>query len=157
MELEGYSDSDFAGDRETRRSTSGYIVLFGGNAVITKSQRQKSVSLSTCEAELHALTSCAKEIVYLRKLLEEIGMKQKETTKVNVDNSAAIAVAQKNDFNSKLKHSEINQRWLCELVDKQLIRVTYISTDRQLADVLTKPLLKGKYEPFRNGLRLQFN
>ena len=154
LQLEAYSDADFAGDRDTRRSTSGYIVLFGGNIIVSKSQRQKSVSLSTCEAELHSLTSCAKEVVYLRRLLGEIKMKPSKPTLVHVDNAAAIAVAKKNEFSSKLKHSEINQRWLNELIERLLLTVEFISTEKQLADVLTKPLLKAKFEPFRLRLRL---
>jgi len=78
--LEGYSDADFASDIDTRRSTTGYVFMLAYSPITWSLQRQKSVTLSTTEAEYVAAAAAAKEAVWLRKLINDIGCRCKEAT-----------------------------------------------------------------------------
>ncbi|KAM0736959.1 Retrovirus-related Pol polyprotein from transposon TNT 1-94 [Formica fusca] len=97
-ELVGYCDADFAGDRKTRRSTIGYAFIFANGAISWSSQRQKIVTLSTTESEYVAATAAAREAVWLRKLLEEIGSRCDKATVIWVDNQSAIKLAKNPEF-----------------------------------------------------------
>lgn len=89
VELHGFCDADYAGDRETRRSTSGYVFLFGGSVISWSSERQKSVALSTTESEYIAAANAVKELVWLKSLVQELTMKEIPTT-LFMDNQSAI-------------------------------------------------------------------
>ena len=84
-QLWGFVDADFASDEETRRSHTGYCLFLNGGPVSWKSTRQKSVSLSTAEAEWYAASEAGKEIVYLRHILEQFGLPQRKATKLYED------------------------------------------------------------------------
>lgn len=88
--LVGYSDSDFASDLDSRRSTSDYIFKLANGPVTWKSKRQDTVSLSTTEAEYIAASLACKEIIWLRKLLSDIGHRRSHPTKLYIDNQSAI-------------------------------------------------------------------
>ena len=90
--LEGFSDSDWAGDEHDRKSTSGYVFLIGEAPVSWATRKQKSVALSTAEAEYMALSAAVQESIFLRRLLGEIGAEQKEPTVIHVDNQACISM-----------------------------------------------------------------
>ncbi|XP_065073527.1 uncharacterized protein LOC135697684 [Ochlerotatus camptorhynchus] len=85
-DLVAFSDSGWAGDKSTRKSTTGYVVFYGGGAVCWVSRRQSCVTLSTMEAEYVALAETCQEVVWLRRLLEDFGEKQVKATVINEDN-----------------------------------------------------------------------
>ncbi|CAJ2651499.1 unnamed protein product [Trifolium pratense] len=91
--LVGYSDSDWGGDVDDRKSTSGFVFYIGNTAFTWMSQKQPIVTLSTCEAEYVEATSCVCHAIWLRNLLKELSLPQKEPTKIFVDNKSAIALA----------------------------------------------------------------
>lgn len=84
--LHGFGDADFAGDYDTRRSTTGYLFKLGSECIRWKSQRQASVTLSTAEAEYNAACSASTEAIWTRVLLKELGFEQKEPTTIYKDN-----------------------------------------------------------------------
>ena len=101
--LTGYSDADWAGDRDTRRSTSGMTFMLQGASITWSSKRQASVALSTVEAEYMALSQVTQEAIWLQRLLEEVGESTEEGTTIMEDNQGAIATAQNPVFPRRTK------------------------------------------------------
>ena len=104
--LESFSDANFAGDVETRRSTSGVVCKLVGGAVSWTSQKQKSVSLSTTEAELMAVSEAAKEVIWLNRLLGEISHLEEQPV-LGVDSASAIKLIKNPEFHKRTKHIEV--------------------------------------------------
>ncbi|KAL5545314.1 hypothetical protein UlMin_009098 [Ulmus minor] len=102
--LGGYSDSDSGGDIDDRKSTSGFVFFMGDTAFTRMSKKQPIVTLSSCEAEYVAATSCVCHAIWLRNLLKELSMTQEEPTKICVDNKSAIALAKNPVFHNRSKH-----------------------------------------------------
>lgn len=138
VECLGYSDADWAGDREDRRSTSGYLFLMAGGPVSWKSRKQGTVALSTAEAEYIALSSAAQETVWLRRLVSELGNKPEKPTVLMEDNQSAIAMARNPQFHGRAKHIDIRHHFIRERVNEGDIKLVYCPTGDMIADMLTK-------------------
>ena len=110
----GASDSDFAGDRGTGRSTSGHIMSLCGAAVAWRSSQQSCVALSSCEAEYMALTPACQQAIHLRQLLADMGAPQTTATVIQCDNQSAISVANSPVVNDRSKHIDIKWHWVRE-------------------------------------------
>lgn len=145
-ELVGYCDADFAGDVETRRSTTGYAFMFANGPVSWSSQRQKNVTLSTTESEYVAATAAAREAVWLRKLFEELGSGSDKPTVIWVDNQSAIKLAKNPEYHKRTKHIDIKVHYVREKVASQDIELKYISTECQRADIFTKALPRKQFQ-----------
>jgi transposase InsO family protein len=142
-ELECYSDADFGGCAATGRSTSGVVILYAGGAVTWLSQRQVIVATSTTESEIIAASEATKEIIWLKRLFCSI-VKLRYTPILQVDNSAAIKLAQNPEFHRRTKHIDIKYFFVREKVIDGSIDINQISTEHQVADIMTKPLDKGR-------------
>ena len=149
----GYSDSDFARDRDDRRSTTGYVFTLSSAAISWYSGKQKTVSVSTTNAEYLALGATVREGLFFQQLYEEMGMKFKPI-EIFEDNQAAIAIAKNPVHYSKQKHIDIQHHFLREEVNNGRIKVTYCPTDQMVADILTKPLPRSRFQTFRRALGL---
>jgi hypothetical protein len=142
--LYALSDSDFAGCKDTFRSTSGYMILMNGGVVAYYSGRQSTVALCTAMAETIALAKLVVKVKHMRALLFDLQCKQVQTTLINstcvwVDNTAAIAVATGRDFTHEtVKHVTVKVRFLQECVQRGIIMITYIVTSKNIADIMTK-------------------
>jgi hypothetical protein len=158
-ELVGYSDADYAGDRDNRRSTSGFVFMLAGGPVTWTSRKQSSVALSTCEAEYMAMSKACTEAMWLRKLLHEVDFSTPSTppqTNLGVkikpmlyaDNQGAIALTENPVFHNKTKHIENQYHYIRERVAEGSLWVRYVSTDNMIADGLTKPLSRIKFQKF---------
>jgi hypothetical protein len=101
--LHGYVDSDMVGDKDSRRSTTGYVFTIGGTIVSWISKLQKVIALSTIEAEYVAATEASKEMIWLQRFMEELGKKQ-ENNRFYCDSESSIHLAKKSAFHSKTKH-----------------------------------------------------
>ena len=154
--LTGYSDADWAGDRDSRRSTSGNVFVLGNGAITWSSKRQNSVALSTVEAEYMALSQATQEAVWLRRLTEELGQTNQEATTIYEDNQGAICTAQNPVFHRRTKHIHIRYHYVREAVSDNTIKLVYCPTSEMSADLLTKTIPKDQYEYLREklGLRL---
>jgi len=139
--LECYSDADFGGCTTTGRSTSGLVVLHAGGAISWLSQRQGIVATSTTESEIVAATEATKEIIWLQRLFGGI-MELKHTPVLQVDNSATVKLAQNPEFHRRTKHIDIKYFFVREKVIDGVMDINQISTEHQVADVMTKPLDK---------------
>lgn len=143
LQVEAYSDSDFAGDPSTSRSTTGIIVNMASGPVIWRSQLQKGVTLSSTEAEYLALTETAREVKWLKNMLTELTPFTKYNpgvVKMFVDNQSAISLATDHTNSRRSKHVSLRNHFCREQAEEGEIKVEYINTHQQLADTLTKPV-----------------
>lgn len=152
--LTGYTDSDWAGDHDTRRSTSGFVFTLGSGPISWQSKRQPTVALSTCEAEYAGQTQAAKEAIWLRGLLSQLTGTEQFLRSVIIygDNQGAIALAKNPQFHARSKHIDIQTHFVRETVANKQVSLEYIPTADQIADGLTKPLTRDKFEAFRKAL-----
>jgi hypothetical protein len=141
-ELLGFVDSDWAGDINSRKSTSGYVFILGGAAISWSSKRQQTVALSSTEAEYMAASSAAQEAIYLRALLKDLGCVQERPTKILQDNQGAIAMAKDVISSRRTKHIDIRYHFIRERIRNGDIHLEYEPTETMLADCLTKPVSK---------------
>lgn len=147
--LEAYSDSDFAGDTKSRRSTSGYIIMFCGGPIQWCSRKQPIVALSSCEAEYIAAAECCKELLYLKSLLQEL-LDTKMKATLYIDNQSAIKLVENGVLNRRSKHIDVRYKFIHEKVVNGEISVAYVPTTLQYADILTKPLEPLKFKNMLN-------
>jgi hypothetical protein len=138
--LEGWVDADWAGCHDTRRSTTGYVFKINGSAITWSSKRQQTVASSTVEAEYIAMAEAAREAIWLRNLLRELGFKSLLTTKLHVDNQGALRLALNPSTHQRTKHIDIKHHLIRELVEGGTIDLRYVATMEQQADILTKSL-----------------
>lgn len=148
-ELVGYSDSDFAGDLDTRRSNTGYIFLMNGGPVTWCSRKQTTVALSTTESEYMAASDAAKEILWIRQFLLDINEPQEYIT-LNIDNQSTIKLIHNPVFHKRSKHIDVRYNFIREKVESNLIRIKYVESSSQLADFLTKALPVCKFNCIRD-------
>jgi hypothetical protein len=132
-----YADADYANDEETRRSRTGFVTLLNGGAVTWRSHLQRCVSLSSTEAEYNSASEACKEVLWCRQLLQEIHEPQ-ETTIIFEDNSSCINIANNPIADIRTKHIQIKTHHIRECIANGEVNLQKISTNDQLADVLTK-------------------
>jgi hypothetical protein len=155
-QLVGYTDADWAGDPETRRSTSGYIFNIGSGAISWSSKRQPTVATSTCEAEYRGQANATKEAIWLRRLLSELhDTLEPQATIIYSDNQGAIALAKNPVFHGRSKHIDTQVHFTREMVTQGIVDLQWISTKDQIADGLTKALPKGEFVKFRDALGVE--
>ena len=159
-QITGYSDSDFAADKDDRKSVSGFVFTFAGGPISWASRKQKSVTTSTAEAELMALVPATKHAIWLSKFLYEIERSQfigpnGRTVIMNEDNQAAIKMVNNNQISERSKHIDIGCHFVRERSENQDIKVQYCHTDEMTADGCTKGLAKAKFQSFLKLLGLR--
>lgn len=137
--LVGYSDSDFAGDMDTRKSTTGYLFMLNGGPISWASQKQPCVALSTTEAEFMAACEATKSLLWLKQFFKEIDIDQNCTT-LFMDNQSAIKLIYNPVYHKKTKHIDVKYNFIREKVKQKLIDVKFIKSSEQLADIFTKAL-----------------
>jgi transposase InsO family protein len=147
--LKGYMDADWAADLNNRRSTTGYVFLMGGAAISWASKLQTTVSLSTAEAEYKAAAAATQEALYQRQLLADLGFKQEGPTVLYEDNTAAESLIKNPVLHQRSKHIDIKYHFIRERYQSGEIDVQHVSSKDQLADVLTKPLMRQPFELLR--------
>lgn len=149
-----YSDSDYATDPDTRRSTSGYVTVLTGGAVSWMSQRQRIVALSTTEAEYVAASDATKEAIWICRLLESVGVNEKGPTEMRLDNQGSIKLIKNPEFHKRTKHIDVRFHYIREIYENGQIDIKYVPFSKQLADILTKALPKSTFESNRIGLQI---
>ena len=147
----GYTDSDFAGDVTDRKSTSGNIILMGNNPISWTSKKQSVVATSTAEAEYISASVCIKKLLRIKNILYELFKFNKPLT-LFTDNNASKISMENGELNPKLKHISIKYHFNKDNIEKNLIKLKYISTDKMLADTLTKCVNGTKMTTFANQI-----
>ncbi|CAL1371869.1 unnamed protein product [Linum trigynum] len=145
------------GDFDDRKSTTGFVFFLGDTAFTWSSKKQAIVTLSTCEAEYVAATSCACHAIWLRKLLKELNMTQEESTEIFVDNKSALALAKNPVFHDRSKHIDTRYHFLRECVEQKEVALKYVKTEDQIADIFTKPLKQDVFVKMRTLLGVTTN
>ncbi|KAH9679276.1 hypothetical protein KPL71_026064 [Citrus sinensis] len=133
----GYCDSDFAGDLDKRRSTTGYVFTLGGGPVSWRSILQSTIALSTTEAEYMAATEAVKEAIWLKGLLGDLGVIQENIT-VFCDNQSAIFLAKNQTYHTRTKRIDVKYHYVREIIESGVVLLRKIDTKDNPSDMLTK-------------------
>ncbi|KXJ62461.1 hypothetical protein RP20_CCG008456 [Aedes albopictus] len=131
--VEAYADADWGNDPNDRRSVSGYVVKLFGSTMTWATKKQSSVALSTTEAELMALCQVSCEVVWIINVLTSVDLKVTEPVSVYEDNQPCIAVTVEPRKHKRMKHVEIQNVFVRELVQKGRVKLKYLPTEDQVA------------------------
>ena len=152
FKINGRSDSDFAKCPVTRKSVSGWNVKLEDCSVIVKSGMQRSPTLSVTESELVAGVTCAQDMLYVKNLLESIGLQVELPMKLEMDNKGAVDLMHSFSVNGRTKHIEYRYLWLRNLQEEKIIDVQWVKGDENETDIQTKnvagPLFKKHCEVY---------
>ncbi|GJV78115.1 retrovirus-related pol polyprotein from transposon TNT 1-94 [Tanacetum coccineum] len=152
--LTAFADADHAGCQDTRRSTSGSIQLLGDRLVSWSSKRQKSAAISSTEAEYIALSGCCAQVLWMRSQLTDYGFGFNKIP-MYCDNKSAIALCCNNVQHSRSKHIDIRFHFIKEHVENGVIKLYFVNTEYQLADIFTKALGRERIEFLINKLGMR--
>ncbi|CAL8083511.1 unnamed protein product [Prunus armeniaca] len=153
VNLVGYSDADWAGCSDDRKSTSGGVFYIGNNLVAWHSKKQNSVSLSTTEAEYVAVGSCCTQLLWMRQMLEDYGLAQ-SCFLIYCDNMSAIDISKNPVQHSRTKHTDIRHHFIRDLVEDKILSLEFVPSEKQLAHILTKALDFQKHVTLRQSIIL---
>lgn len=154
--LIGYADSDYAGDKDTRRSTTGYVFTLNGTAISWSSKTQSIVAQSSSEAEINALNEGSREAKFLRNLIKDIDPNLLEnTTPIYCDNSGALLIAKGRRNHNRTKHFDIRLFALRDTLKQDNITIRKIDTKEQAADLLTKNTSKAMLDQCTKRINLR--
>ncbi|KAL5729604.1 hypothetical protein ACHQM5_002532 [Ranunculus cassubicifolius] len=152
--LAGFTDSDWAGSVDDRKSTSGYVFRLGSKVISWSSKKQQTIALSSAEAEYIAATDATCEAAWLRRILTDLQQEDEAPTTIHCDNKSAIAMTKNPVFHSRSKHIEIKHHFIRDYVSKGEIQLEYVNTNEQLADIFTKAISTEKFNYFRECLKI---
>ena len=147
----GYCDADYAGDLDTRRSTTGFVFILNGGAITWLSKRQPTVAVSTTEAEYIAAAQATKEALWLRILLTDLGVSI-TTFQIMADNQSALKLLKNPVFSMRSKHIDVVYHFARERVARWEVEFSYIRTEDMLADMFTKAVPSNKFQICCDGI-----
>ena len=158
LNVSGYTDASFQTDHDDYRSQSGFVFMLNGGAVSWKSSKQDTVADSTTEAEYIAASEAAKEAVWMKKFIAELGIMPSASRPLDLycDNSGAIAQAKEPRAHQKSKHILRRYHLICEIVDRGDVKICKVHTDSNIADPLTKPLPRPKHEAHIRAMGMRY-
>jgi len=138
LKVEGYTDADWAGSADDRKSTAGYFTFVGGNLVTWRSKKQQVVARSSAEAEFRGMAVGICELLWIKNLLKDLGCEQEDAMKLYCDNKSAIEIAHNPVQHDRTKHVEIDRHFIKEKIEAGIIAFPFVKSEQQLADMLTK-------------------
>ena len=150
-EINVYCDADWGSDVNDRKSTSGFAIFIGRAFIAWNSKKQNCVSLSTMEAEYVAMSEAIKEETHIKQVLDEVGIKN-VITNVYCDNQAAISQVQQPKHYSRAKHIDIRYHFIRDTLSQRETKLSYVRSDNNIADILTKVLSKDKFARHKQAL-----
>jgi hypothetical protein len=156
VRINAFCDSDWGGDSDDRKSTSGYCVFINNNLVSWNTRKQQTVALSSAEAELMAMTEARKEVIWCYHLLSEMHVKVKLPIKLYIDNRSTINIAKNNTDHTRTKHIDIRHHAIKEDIKNNMIELVWVPTDQQIADIFTKNLGPKHFIKFKEKLMTTF-
>src|SRR3990170_5417825 len=145
VDLVAYSDADYGGCNQSRKSTSGGCQFLGGRIVSWQCKKQVSVATSTCEAEYVAAGSCCSQILWIQQQLRDYGLNFTNTP-IFVDNESTISITNNPVKHSKTKHIEIRHHFIRDCAEKRLIQLVKVHTGNNYADLFTKAFDRSRFE-----------
>lgn len=149
QQLHSYSDANWAEDRKTGKSNSGYYCSFNGGAISWSCRLQDIVALSSTEAEYVALSETCKETIWLKKLLSFFDVNISSEILVLTDSQSCMKMIKNDKFSNRTKHIGAKYHFTRELVSIREIKLRYVETDNNVADLFTKPLGSVKIKQLR--------
>ena len=155
LQIEAFTDADWAGSVTDRRSTFGYCTFLGGNLVTWRSKKQSVVARSSAEAEFRSMAHGICEVLWMRRILKELKIHSPSPMKVYCDNKSAIAIAHNPVLHDRTKHVEIDKHFIKEKIDGGDICMVYVPSNNQAADILTKGLHKRQFDSLVSKLALK--
>ncbi|KAM7489606.1 hypothetical protein LguiB_027090 [Lonicera macranthoides] len=150
--LIGFSDSDYAGDLDDRKSTSGAVFMLNFGAITWSSKKQQVVTLSTTEAEFIAAASSSCQAIWLRRLLEVLHNQQQGPTVIYCNNMSAIKLSKNPVLHGRSKHIDVRYHFLRDLCKDGVINLVFCKSEEQIADIFTKPLKPAVFLRLRSML-----
>jgi hypothetical protein len=154
VRLQGYLDLDWAKSAVDRKSTSRCCFSLGSTVITWSNRKQTSATLSLIEAKYITVSMASCEAIWLRKLLTCLCDQELEPTVIYCDNQSCIKLSENPVFHNRSKHIEIRYHFIRDRIQKGAVKLQYVSTDEQVADILTKPLVKEKFVFFGDKLEV---
>jgi hypothetical protein len=155
IDICAYSDADWANGKVDRKSVTGWVAKLNGDPISWASKKQRTVALSTCEAELYAKAAAIQEVLWLRGLMKELGLNCQTGSTVHGDNQSAISVAKNGVRSDRTKHVDVKYHFVTESVESGEVVLKWVSTHDQHADIFTKALPAPAFHHFRKQLMTQ--
>ena len=137
-DMEAYCDSDYAGDKESRKSVTGYGVYLQGCLIAWKSRGQKTVSLSSSEAEYLAIADVCTEIIFIRNILCFLGIEIDYPIVVRCDNVGAIFLGYNAKTSQRTKYVDMKAHFIREYVDQGIVKIIFVKSEDNVSDIWTK-------------------
>lgn len=141
----GYSDSDFAGDRESSKSTTGFVVLFNGAPFHWKTKLQDHVTLSSTEAEVIALCTLSKELSWINRMASELRLGNDDAALIKCDNTSAMKIVGSVKMTGRTRHLRAMNAYIFEQINFGELKVQHVKSENQVADLLTKIVQTKKF------------
>ena len=152
--VSAFSDADWAGCVDDRKSTGGFAVFLGGNLVSWSARKQPTVSRSSTEAEYKAIANATAEVMWIQTLLYEIGVKAPRAARLWCDNLGATYLTSNPVFHARTKHIEVDYHFVRDRVKQKRLEIDFVSSKDQMADGFTKALPVRLMENFKINLNL---
>ena len=158
LEIKGFTDANFARDMDDRKSTSGYVFLFGGITVSWLSKKQGCVAIYTMETEYIAYSTAVSSVVWIKCFVDSLKLDMQDRP-VNVfcDNKSAISLTKSGANSSKGKHIDINYHYIQDIVERGEIKVHFVPSIDMMVDPMTKGLTLNQFRVHVTGMGLRGN
>ena len=143
-----YTDADWGSNPNDRKSITGNIYFLAGAAIGWLLKKQTVTATSTCKAKYVAASACTRHVTWLRTMFQDLGYRQEDPTPIFCDNQAAISLSHDFQFHAKSKHIDIQHHFIRDKVNDHSITISYVPTEENPADLLTKGLPRPKHEKF---------
>ncbi|QRW24119.1 Gag-Pol polyprotein/retrotransposon [Rhizoctonia solani] len=148
LELTGYVDANYAGNPNTSQSTTGWTFMIGGASIAWSLRKQLTILLSSMEAKYIAAASATRKLIWLCQFLSELNLLPKGPTTLLTNNQLSMALAKNPINHQNTKHIQIKHHFICEMIELKEVDLQYILTNKQVANILTKPLRRTKFPSF---------
>lgn len=148
-----YVDSDWGGDLSDRKSVTGFLIKIFGNTITWITRKQNCVALSSSEAELIALCTAVCDCLFFKRLLFDMGLLV-SWFKVFEDNQGCISLIRNPENNKRIKHVDLKYNFVCDILNQKMMKLEYVSTKGQLADILTKGQCRDQFCSNKLGIGL---